>query len=34
MTFPGYPNLKRAPHFVDWVISQIVTALGTDPKTG
>ena len=34
MTFAGFQNPKRAPHFVDWVISQIEIALGTDPKTG
>ncbi len=30
----GFHYLKNAPHFVDWVSSQIETALGTDPKTG
>src|SRR6266581_3954879 len=34
MTFPGFTNVKNAPHFVDWVISQMEIALGTDPKTG
>jgi membrane peptidoglycan carboxypeptidase len=34
MKFPGFKNIKIAPHFVDWVTSQIETALGTDPITG
>ncbi len=34
MTFHPYRDFKNAPHFVDWVTTQVETALGTDPKTG
>jgi membrane peptidoglycan carboxypeptidase len=36
MIFPGFQYQKRAPHFVDWIISQMEAALGTttDAKTG
>ncbi|MGZ3622745.1 MAG: transglycosylase domain-containing protein [Ktedonobacteraceae bacterium] len=34
MAFHPYKYFKKAPHFVDWVTTQIETALGTDPKTG
>jgi membrane peptidoglycan carboxypeptidase len=35
MRFPGFQYIKNAPHFVDWVSSQIETALGNgDPNQG
>ncbi len=34
MPFTGFRSIKKDPHFVDWIISQMETALGTDPKTG
>ncbi len=34
MSFKGYHYSPHAPHFVNWVSTQIETALGTDPKTG
>jgi membrane peptidoglycan carboxypeptidase len=29
MTFPGFTNVKQAPHFVDWIIPQVEAALAT-----
>jgi membrane peptidoglycan carboxypeptidase len=34
MPFKGFQPIKNDPHFVDWIISQMEIALGTDPKTG
>ncbi len=35
MTFTRYRHIKRAPHFVDWIIGQMETALGNgDPNQG
>ncbi len=36
MSFSGFKYIKNAPHFVDWVTTQMEAALGTttDPKTG
>jgi membrane peptidoglycan carboxypeptidase len=36
MTFTGFRSVKKDPHFVDWIVSQMEVALGTttDPKTG
>jgi membrane peptidoglycan carboxypeptidase len=34
MPFTGFQSVKKDPHFVDWIISQMEAALGTDPKTG
>jgi membrane peptidoglycan carboxypeptidase len=34
MTFKGFQPIKNDPHFVDWIISQMEYALGTDPNTG
>jgi membrane peptidoglycan carboxypeptidase len=35
MKFTPYQHIKHAPHFVDWVINQIETALGNgDPNKG
>ncbi len=35
MQFTPYQHIKHAPHFVDWVINQVETALGNgDPNNG
>ena len=35
MTFTPYQHLKRAPHFVDWIIHQVEVVLGNgDPNQG
>jgi membrane peptidoglycan carboxypeptidase len=35
MTFMPYQHIKRAPHFVDWIINQVETVLGNgDPNRG
>ncbi len=35
MSFTPYSQSKRAPHFVDWIINQVETALGNgDPNRG
>ena len=36
MAFTGFRSVKKDPHFVDWIITQMEITLGTttDPKTG
>src|SRR5438552_10677747 len=36
MAFTVYRSVKKDPHFVDWIITQMEITLGTttDPKTG